>query len=171
MYTLKWSVMQYVIIRPRTLIVLFVDNFSSILSTVISIIGIVCEVYHVLGYSCGYSYKFAEVYLEAIDFVSISFALYGLIVFYGLTKDELTNRRPLAKFLSIKLIVMFTFYQSFVVSCISIRVEAFLMHSQFSALEGRGIIHASEFWTATNVADGLNALCICIEVSITPSVL
>jgi hypothetical protein len=82
---------------------------------VISIVAIVCEVYKVLGYSCSYSYKFAEVYLEAVDFVSISFALYGLIVFYGLTKEELRGRRPLAKFLSIKLIVMFTFYQSFVV--------------------------------------------------------
>lgn len=43
-------------------------------------------------------------------------ALYGLFLFYGLTKEELAGRRPLAKFLSIKLIVMFTFYQSFVVS-------------------------------------------------------
>jgi hypothetical protein len=46
---------------------------------------------------------------------SSSIALYGLILFYGLTKDELAGRRPLAKFLSIKLIIMFTFYQSFVV--------------------------------------------------------
>ena len=45
-----------------------------------------------------------------------SIALYGLLVFYGLTKDELKSRRPLAKFLTIKLIVMFTWYQSFVVS-------------------------------------------------------
>ena len=44
-----------------------------------------------------------------------SIALYGLLVFYGLTKDELKSRRPLAKFLTIKLIVMFTWYQSFVV--------------------------------------------------------
>ena len=43
-------------------------------------------------------------------------ALYGLLIFYGLTKEELAGRKPLAKFLSIKLIVMFTFYQSFVVS-------------------------------------------------------
>lgn len=42
-------------------------------------------------------------------------ALYGLLVFFGLTKEELVGRRPLAKFLCIKLIVMFTFYQSFVV--------------------------------------------------------
>jgi hypothetical protein len=45
-----------------------------------------------------------------------AFALYGLILFYGLMKEELAGNRPLAKFLSIKLIVMFTFYQSFVVS-------------------------------------------------------
>ena len=37
-------------------------------------------------------------------------------MFYGLTNEELKGRRPMAKFLSIKLIVMFTFYQSFVVS-------------------------------------------------------
>ena len=37
-------------------------------------------------------------------------------MFYGLTHEELKGRRPLAKFLAIKLIVMFTFYQSFIVS-------------------------------------------------------
>lgn len=45
-----------------------------------------------------------------------SVALYGLLLFYGLTKEELVGRRPLAKFLCIKLIVVFTFYQSFIVS-------------------------------------------------------
>lgn len=52
-----------------------------------------------------------------------SVALYGLVMFYGLTAEELKDRRPLAKFLSIKLIVMFTFYQSFVVSmiCLDLR--------------------------------------------------
>ena len=42
-------------------------------------------------------------------------ALYGLLIFYGLTKEELAGRKPLSKFLSIKLIVMFTFYQALVV--------------------------------------------------------
>ncbi|THH00561.1 hypothetical protein EW026_g1986 [Hermanssonia centrifuga] len=76
-----------------------------------------------------------------------SIALYGLLLFYGLTKDELKGKRPLAKFLSIKLIVMFTFYQSFV----------------FSALEGH-VIKGTKYWTEANVADGLNALAICIEM-------
>jgi hypothetical protein len=44
-----------------------------------------------------YSVHFAEVYLDSVDFVSISFALYGLIVFYVLCKDELKGRKPLNK--------------------------------------------------------------------------
>jgi hypothetical protein len=96
-----------------------------------------------------------------------SIALYGLILFYGLTKEELAGNRPLAKFLSIKLIVMFTFYQSFVVSHTFLvppfpRLVVALVLVKFNALKGR-VIHGTEFWTATNVADGLNALAVCIE--------
>jgi hypothetical protein len=46
------------------------------------------------------------------------------------------------------MVVMLTFYQSFI----------------FSILESHDVIKATEYWTATNVADGLNALCICCEV-------
>lgn len=130
MYTVKWSVLQYVIIRPAC-----------------SIAGIICEALNVLCESAGWNINYANVYLEVIDFISISVALYGLILFYGLTKDELVGRRPLSKFLAIKLIVMFTFYQSFL----------------FSALEG-SVIKATEYWTATNIADGLTALATCIEM-------
>ena len=93
-----------------------------------------------------------------------------MILFYGLTKEELAGKRPLAKFSSIKLIVMFTFYQSFVVSRtffvppFSHSVVALVL-VKFNALKGR-VIHGTEFWTATNVADGLNALAVCIEACV-----
>lgn len=130
MYTVKWSVLQYVIIRPAA-----------------SIAGIVCQYYGVLCPSLAWSPYYAQVYISAVDFVSITVALYGLLIFYGLTKDELKDRRPLAKFLAIKLIVFFTFYQAFV----------------FSMLEGR-VIHATQYWTEANIADGLTALATCIEM-------
>lgn len=92
----------------------------------------ICQAFNVLCSSESWNVHYAQVYLDAVDFVSIryvqlntlppfannpfSVALYGLILFYGLTKEELAGRRPLAKFLSIKLIVMFTFYQSFMVT-------------------------------------------------------
>ncbi|KAI0773041.1 DUF300-domain-containing protein [Trametes elegans] len=132
MYTLKWSVLQYIILRP-----------------VLSIAGIVCEYYGILCESGPWSFKTAHAYISVIDGVSITIALYGLLIFYELTKEELKGKKPLAKFLAIKLIVMFTFYQSFV----------------FSALEGR-VIKATKYWTETNIADGLNALAICIEMVI-----
>ncbi|OSX62559.1 hypothetical protein POSPLADRAFT_1065820 [Postia placenta MAD-698-R-SB12] len=130
MYTLKWSVLQYVIIRP-----------------VLSVVGIICQAKGILCESGPWSFKTANAYIEVIDAASITIALYGLILFYGLTREELKGRRPLAKFLSIKLIVMFTFYQGLV----------------FDALEGR-VIHATQYWTETNIADGLDALATCIEM-------
>jgi hypothetical protein len=131
MYTVKWSVLQYVIIRPLG-----------------TIAGIICERFNVLCESAGYNVHFANVWIETIEFISISVALYGLFVFYGLMSSELVGRRPIAKFLSVKLIVMFTFYQAFV----------------FSTLASHHVIHATEYWTATNVADGLTALAICVEM-------
>ncbi|KAJ7187248.1 DUF300-domain-containing protein [Mycena filopes] len=130
MYTVKWSVLQYVVVRPA-----------------VSIAGIVTNALGVLCDSEGFNPRFASVYLSAVDFVSITIALYGLLVFFGLTKEELAGRRPLAKFLCIKLIVMFTFYQGFM----------------FTALEGR-VIKATPYWSETNIANGLNALAICVEM-------
>ncbi|KAF7326047.1 hypothetical protein MKEN_00455600 [Mycena kentingensis (nom. inval.)] len=130
LYTVKWSVMQYVIVRPLC-----------------SVAGIVCEYFHILCETEGFNPHFASVYLSSIAFVSITIALYGLLLFYGLTKEELNNRRPLAKFMCIKLIVMFTFYQAFV----------------FKLLEGK-VIKATNYWTETNITNGLNALAICIEM-------
>ncbi|KAI0367134.1 DUF300-domain-containing protein [Pilatotrama ljubarskyi] len=132
MYAVKWSVLQYVILRP-----------------LLSIAGIVCQYYGVLCESGPWSFRTAHAYITVIDGVSISVALYGLLIFYGLTKEELKGRKPLSKFLSIKLIVMFTFYQGLV----------------FDALEGR-VIKSTQYWTETNIADGLNALAICIEMVI-----
>ncbi|KAF8490149.1 DUF300-domain-containing protein [Russula emetica] len=113
MYTLKWSVMQYVVVRP-----------------VLTIVAIICQRFNVLCESSSYNVHFASLYLDTIDFISVSIALYGLILFYDLTKEELAGRRPLAKFLSIKLIVFFTYYQSFM----------------FTVLEDH-VIHGTKFWT------------------------
>lgn len=94
LFILKWSVLQYVIIRPA-----------------LSVAGIVLEYYEIL---CNQSLspKYGHVYLEAIDFVSISIALYGLIVLYGLVRQELKGRRPLMKFATVKLAIFFTFCKS-----------------------------------------------------------
>lgn len=103
---LKWSVLQYCFVRP-----------------LISIAGIICQAcwrwaagreqgrsrpaqaFNVLCEDI-YSVHFAQVYLEAVDFVSISVALEGLIVLYTTLRTTLAGRRPLAKFLAIKIVIV-----------------------------------------------------------------
>lgn len=131
MYTIKWAVLQYVVIRPAV----------SIAGIITNALGLYCE-------SGGYSPHFAYAYLEAVDFISITIALYGLFVFYTLTRQELKGRRPLAKFMAIKLIVFATFYQGFV----------------FSILSKTGTLKATTYWTVDNVANGLSALCLTVEM-------
>ncbi|PLW16265.1 hypothetical protein PCANC_16845 [Puccinia coronata f. sp. avenae] len=123
LHAIKWLVLQYCIFRP-----------------LITIVGIICEANHLLC-ATQYSVYFAQVYLEAL-------ALYGLMVFYTVTKTHLKGQSPLAKFLTIKGIVFFTFYQGFV----------------FSILEKHGVIKGSMYWTPTNVSEGLQALCTTIEM-------
>ncbi|KAK2463243.1 hypothetical protein APHAL10511_004898 [Amanita phalloides] len=130
MHAVKWSVLQYVFVRPA-----------------VTLVAIICQVAGVLCKSQSFNFHFASVYLDAIDFVSVSVALYGLILFYSLTREDLRGHRPLAKFLAIKMLVFLTFYQTFI----------------FDALENR-VIHGTAYWTATNIANGLDALTICIEM-------
>jgi len=91
MYTLKWAVLQYCVLRP-----------------LLSIAGVITEKYNVLCPS-QYSIHFAAAYLDSVDFVSFSIALYALVLFYILTRENLAGRQPIAKFASIKLIVFFYF--------------------------------------------------------------
>ncbi|KAK4058397.1 hypothetical protein OIO90_000555 [Microbotryomycetes sp. JL221] len=132
LHALRWSVLQYSLLRP-----------------LISVAGIITNAF---GLYCptGYSIYFSAVYLDSIDFVSISIALYGLITFYALTKELLNGKRPLAKFLAIKLIVAIVFYQGFM----------------FSVLADHGVLKETEYWTKENIANGLDCLCVCCEMVI-----
>ncbi|KAK4703675.1 hypothetical protein P7C70_g2541, partial [Phenoliferia sp. Uapishka_3] len=77
-------------------------------------------------------------------------ALKWSVLQYALVKERLAGKQPLLKFLSIKGIVMITFYQGFL----------------FSVLQDYNVIKGTAYWTAENVADGLQALCTCCEMVI-----
>ncbi|EIW82856.1 DUF300-domain-containing protein [Coniophora puteana RWD-64-598 SS2] len=132
MYTLKWSVLQYVVVQP-----------------VMSVVGVITNAKGILLCPGGpYSFHFFQIYLEIIDFLSNSIAFYGLTIFRDhLIAEELAGQRPLAKFLSIKLILMLTFFQTFILGL----------------LEGR-VIKPTEYWTAANIANGISSLMICVEM-------
>ncbi|KAJ1563668.1 hypothetical protein HK405_001209, partial [Cladochytrium tenue] len=82
------------------------------------------------------------------NFVSVGAAMYGLIVIYVTIKDDIAEHKPLPKFLSIKLVILLTMWQNMLLSL--------LVH--FKA------IPATQFWTRTNVANGIQSMLVCVEM-------
>ena len=98
------------------------------------------------------------VYIAAITNISQLWALYSLILFYIVTKEELSPWRPLGKFLCVKGVVFFTFFQS-----ILINVAASLTRN---IRELQGSDDSKDNWTESEVAKGLQDYLICIEMFI-----
>ena len=126
---LQWAVLQYCLFSPLITIAGIVTEKYNVLckySLFMTWGGWGGIFWQVRTGPHQYSVHFAAVYLDSAkyvlaqslfstqhwrisSFVSFSVALYALLVFYTLTKEDLEGRQPLAKFLSIKFIVFFTF--------------------------------------------------------------
>ena len=138
-----------------------------------------------------FTYKGGYLYICILTNLSQCWALYCLIFFYYATKNELSPIRPVGKFLSVKALVFFTWWQSV---CISILYQmdliphyhssgtgggtkAMLSQQEALALDdhgGQGLSMASTAaaaaagaaveWTPEDVAKGLQDYLICIEM-------
>ncbi|KAG8913628.1 hypothetical protein FRC01_004452 [Tulasnella sp. 417] len=96
MHAVKWMVLQYAFIKPLV----------SLISIITEAAGVFCE--------GTWDPHFASSYLEVVDVIAMFAALYGLILFYIITKDILANRNPLSKFLAIKIVIFLGIFQNFV---------------------------------------------------------
>jgi len=93
-------------------------------------------------------------YICYVTNISQCWALYCLIFFYYATKTELSPIRPVGKFLSVKALVFFTWWQSVFIS-ILVQMD---MISSYRADE--------RDWTSDDVAKGIQDYLICIEMFI-----
>jgi len=90
----KQGVMQFVFLKPLT----------SILSVILMIIGVYSEGdFHL---NQGY------IYISFINNLSVSISLYCLVLFYIGLEEILQPFRPMGKFLCIKFVIFFSFWQS-----------------------------------------------------------
>mmetsp|Transcript_21840 Transcript_21840/g.24910 ORF Transcript_21840/g.24910 Transcript_21840/m.24910 type:complete len:805 (+) Transcript_21840:818-3232(+) len=104
--------------------------------------------------------KRGYLYICFLTNISQCWALYCLIFFYFATVTELSPIRPVGKFLSVKAIVFFTWWQSV---CISMVYQADLIpHYSF---HGEGQEDEIK-WTSEDVAKGMQDYLICIEMFI-----
>jgi hypothetical protein len=87
-------------------------------------------------------------YFTVVTNASVTVALYALVLFYIAAKEELERFSPVAKFLSVKAVLFFTFWQSILI--------AVLTH--FHVLTGIGN------WSQHQIAVLLQDLAICLEM-------
>ncbi|GAA5984064.1 hypothetical protein JCM10908_006033 [Rhodotorula pacifica] len=121
---------QYVLIRP--------------LSTLAAVVG------QATGYYClaSWSPRFIHVWTSVAITISVTIAMYCVLQLYMPLKEPLRPYKPVLKFLCVKSVVFFTFWQE---SCLSLLVTF-------------DVIKQSEYWTAEEIVVGLAALLACFEM-------
>ena len=129
-YSCKLGVLQYVIIK--------------IFTTTITVICVNKNIYGEGEFTIFRAYP----YIAFIDNWSQLWALYCLAIFYTGLKKELQPIKPFSKFLSVKAIVFFSWWQGFF---IQIAVST-------------GYITHTAFYTKDNVARALQNWLVCIEM-------
>lgn len=91
-----------------------------------------------------------KVLVVIVENMSVSAALYGLIMFYHAAEEVLRPHHPLPKFLCVKAVVFFSFWQGI---ALSIAVQL-------------GVLTDIEGFTAHEQATGLQDFLICLEMVI-----
>jgi Organic solute transporter Ostalpha len=99
-FTCKRGVLQFVVLRP-----------------IITFISVICELSGVYGDGL-FAINVAFPYIAAVNLVSQNVAMYCLVLFYKANYQELKPMRPLPKFLCIKAVVFFSFFQGFVIKIV-----------------------------------------------------
>ncbi|KAM8939897.1 transmembrane protein 184C [Pelodytes ibericus] len=133
LFRCKLGVLQYTVVRPVT-----------------TIIALICQLAGVYGEG-DFSLKNAWTYLVIINNASQLFAMYCLVLFYKVLKEELNPIQPVGKFLCVKMVVFVSFWQAVFIALL---VKA-------------GIISYNQTWDWKNVKDvatGLQDFVICVEM-------
>lgn len=121
-----------------------------VFKTMATVLTFVCEYTGVYGEG-SFSWFYAYPYLCFFQNISVMYALYCLVKFFHAVNDELRDPvdwHPLGKFLCIKGVVFFTWWQGVVIYY----------------LRDHGIIDKMGTWSSYDVANGLIDYCIVVEM-------
>jgi len=130
---IKQIILQYVVIKP-----------------LMSILAVVMDVLHI--YEEGnFRPWHGYVYVTAITFTSVTVSMYCLVLFYIIMEEELKPHRPIAKFICVKAILFFSFWQGVAIAILS------YFHL---------IPESVGDWTEENISRGLQDFIICMEMAI-----
>jgi len=96
-WNVKRGILQFVFVKP----------FTSVAAILLSSQNQYDE--GILNLKSGY------LYCSIITNISVSIALYSLVLFYGATKEKLISYNPFWKFIMVKSILFFSYWQSFII--------------------------------------------------------
>ncbi|EHH54005.1 transmembrane protein 184C [Macaca nemestrina] len=133
LFRCKLGVLQYTVVRPFT-----------------TIVALICELLGIYDEG-NFSFSNAWTYLVIINNMSQLFAMYCLLLFYKVLKEELSPIQPVGKFLCVKLVVFVSFWQAVVIALL---VKVGVISEK----------HTWEWQTVEAVATGLQDFIICIEM-------
>uniref|UniRef100_A0A6B2L8Y6 Transmembrane protein 184C n=1 Tax=Arcella intermedia TaxID=1963864 RepID=A0A6B2L8Y6_9EUKA len=95
-----------------------------------------------------FSYTHGYMYIAGITNISVTLSMYFLVLFYLVTEPELSPNQPVAKFICIKSILFFSFWQSVAIG----------IASYFNLIPELGD------WKKEEIATALQDFIICIEM-------
>ncbi|KAI8828276.1 organic solute transporter Ostalpha-domain-containing protein [Chytriomyces cf. hyalinus JEL632] len=128
----KMCILQYVVVRPiMTIAAYFMEWY-----------GILCPV--------SMDPRYGSVWVSSINLISVSVAMYALILFYIVIHHEIPERKPLWKFIAVKFVVFFSFWQSIVIGI----------------LDTAGVIQGTSAWSSGNTSSLIEAFLISFEMII-----
>jgi len=122
--------LQYCIAKPVT----------ALLAFILSLLDLYGE--STFDFASGYPY------LAFITNMSQIWAMYCLILFYVRMKEELAPLRPIPKFLCVKAVVFFTFWQSVLIA----------------GLAQMGVLHDTRNFTQAEIVGALQDFIVCLEM-------
>ncbi|KAG0019943.1 hypothetical protein BGZ82_011744 [Podila clonocystis] len=127
---MKWGILQYV---PLVVV-------ATILTIVLQYYGWYCE--------SSWNPKFGHVWILVINTTAVTVATYFLIMFYFTIREDLKEYEPFYKFMAVKLVVFFSFWQM-------VLVEGLVYF---------GYIHETTYWSTTDISVGICAVLIDVEM-------
>ncbi|GAA5982697.1 hypothetical protein JCM5350_006215 [Sporobolomyces pararoseus] len=130
LWLMRVLVGQYVIVRPLTTLASVIAEYT--------------------GYYClaSWSPKFVHVWSSGAITISVTVAMYVVLQLYVALKQDLGPYSPVLKFLAVKLVVFFTFWQE----------------SSLSLLVTIGVIKNRTYWSAEDIVVGISGLLSCFEM-------
>jgi len=128
--TLKRITLQYVVIRPVT----------ALTAVILQSVNVYCP--------GNWNFTRGYIYITAILFLSVTAAMYALIMFYSMASKEMAEYKPIGKFLSVKFVIFLSFWQSIIVA----------------GLVYVNVLKATAGWSTDNISDGVQNVLICGEM-------